>query len=72
MTIAYKSTNPVVYVFNWVVGGRAPLPFWQVQKGGEAMRTYEVITIVLTIIKLIIELVKLCIEHKKSRPDRSK
>ena len=33
------------------------------------MRTYEVITTILSAIKLIVELVKLCSEHKKSRPE---
>ncbi len=36
------------------------------------MRLYEVITVVLSAIKLIVELVKLYIEHKKSRPNPSK
>ena len=35
------------------------------------MRTYEVITIVLSTIKLIVELVKLYIEHKNSVFDTS-
>ena len=34
------------------------------------MRTYEVITTVLSAIKLIVDLVKLYLEHKKSRPER--
>ena len=36
------------------------------------MRTYEVITIVYSTIKLIVDLVKLYLEYKKSRPDTSK
>ncbi len=36
------------------------------------MKLYEVITIVLSAIKLIVDLVRLYLEHKKSRPDTSK
>ena len=43
-----------------------------VRKGVRLMRLYEVITIILSAIKLIVELVKLYVEHKKSRPDHSK
>ena len=38
------------------------------QKGVRLMSEYEVITIVLSTIKLIVALVKLCLDHKKSRP----
>ncbi len=43
-----------------------------VRKGVRLMRLYEVITVALSAIKLIVELVKLYVEHKKSRPDISK
>ena len=43
-----------------------------VRKGVRLMRLYEVITVALSAIKLIVELVKLYVEHKKSRPDDSK
>ena len=43
-----------------------------VRKGVRLMRLYEVITVVLSAIKLIVELVKLYVEHKKSRPNPSK
>jgi hypothetical protein len=36
------------------------------------MRTNEVIAIVLSAIKLIVELVKLYLEYKKSRPEHRK
>ena len=42
------------------------------QKGVRLMSEYEVITIVLSTIKLIVALVKLCLDHKKSRPDSGK
>jgi hypothetical protein len=41
-------------------------------KGVRPMRLYEVITIILSAIKLIVDLVKLYLEHKKSRPDDDK
>ena len=43
-----------------------------VQKGVRLMDIYEVITIILSAIKLIVELVKLCLVYKKSRPDPDK
>ena len=43
-----------------------------IRKGVRLMRLYEVITVVLSAIKLIVELVKLYVEHKKSRPNPSK
>ena len=43
-----------------------------VRKGVRLMRLYEVITIVLSAIKLIVDLVRLYFEHKKSRPDPDK
>ena len=69
MPIAYLIRYAIT---NLVVGGRAPHPSGKVRKEVRLMRSYEVITIVLSIIKLIIELVKLCIEHKKSRPEQHK
>ena len=36
------------------------------------MNLYEVITIVLSAIKLIVDLVRLYFEHKKSRPEPRK
>ncbi len=59
-------------VLNWVAGGRAPLPFWTSQKGVRLMSIYETISTIISVLRLVYDIVKLIKSHKKSRPDPDK
>jgi hypothetical protein len=54
-------------VFNQVAERIAYHSFWTSQKGVVLM-VYKVLTICISAARLVIELIKLYIEHKKSRP----
>ncbi len=36
------------------------------------MSAYEIVMTVLTVVRLVFDVIKLCVEHKKSRPDLDK